>query len=126
MLALNPAAPYTYVCKADRALAPELQTVWTLKPLSVAEQALVDDSFGKYVDGNMQVTTGSQHLTALRIGLQAVSNFNSDTGVALPLVKDSSGMVSEDFLSRIPKDARTELARVIIAGGTLTEIEAKN
>ena len=126
MIALSPKSSYAYVCKAEQEISPELQTTFHLKQLTVSEQASVDDAFGKYVGGDMQVMTGTQHLTALRVGILSVDNLKDSAGATVNVTRTDAGFVSDEFLEKLPKDVRSELARAIIAGARLTETEAQN
>lgn len=133
MEAITPNSSFDYVCKADRDLPKEKQSIWKIKHLSAREEAIIEDAMGEMTKGgNFAINLGSQALLALNIGLNGVENFPPSKPIKFK--RDESSMVPgtnirpwrDRDLSSIPKSARAELAKVIIDGPNLTEEESKN
>jgi hypothetical protein len=133
MKGVSPKDTYEYICREDRSLPKEEQTVFVLNYLDIDQEADIDDKLGCVTDAGYQVSIGSTALLSLHYGLNDVKNLSVD-GESMKLVRDEShrklkGGIrpwKSSCLSAIPKPARTELAEVIRNGGELTEEERKN
>ena len=133
MKGVSPQDTFEYVCKKDRDLPKEEQTVFVLAYLDLDQEADLDDKLGAVTDAGYQVNIGSTTLLALHYGLREVRNLDVK-GAPVVLERDQAkkqlrGGVrpwKHAGLSKIPKSARTELSEVIRAGGELSEDERKN
>ncbi len=114
-----------YICLCDRDLEPKDQTVWTLTPLTVEQEAFLDDN----VQLNGQLQYGTIALHVLNMGLTKVKNFGKVT-----FAREKDGFVypgkmtpwKSDILRKIPIAQRRELSAKIRALADITEEELKN
>jgi len=136
MKAISPKTTFDYVCKCDRDLPKEDQTIWELSHLTAEQEAYLEDRTGALNnDGGYQVSVGSVNLIALHMGLKGVRGFYDENGNKADLVRDErkakklpGGLRpwTDKSLSMIHKDERDELADVIRQTGVLDEEELKN
>ncbi len=130
----NPESTFEYICRADRALPLEEQTIAVLGYLTASQQELLDDSLGFTQDEKFVFTGGKQNTLALHLGLRDLKNFRDESGNEIRLERDETKKylpgkvrpIKDEFLDRIPKDVRNEYALAIKQGGELTEAELKN
>lgn len=132
MIALSLQAMRDYVPVCDRALPKEEQTTFVLRPLSPEDQALLDNVMGEIVDGAYQLKLGTQSLLAVHLGLHDVRNLKDEEGNEVKLVRSGPVRhgryqeISDEFLSRIPKDVRDEISSEIRRSAVLGKEERKN
>ena len=99
--------PHDYVCKGDRDLPREQQTVFRVQYLNAKEQAELRDMLygvsGMGETRSEKFLTGTVALKALKFGLKGWDNFNyDDTGEPIPF--------NEENFSCIPPKERDEIA----------------
>jgi hypothetical protein len=128
-IALDPKATFEYVLEDDRQLEQSKQTVFTLRGLTVAEEAKVADSMISSIPGQEELTfrSGTHQLTILRYGLRGWRNFLSADGVEVPFetTKGSPRQVTDDCLDRLSPLHRQELVAAIMDRGTISEEEGE-
>lgn len=132
-IAIDPSKPWRYVLQCDLPCDADSRTVWLLRPLTVGQYAKLQDSIAA-VDresGTVRVTSGTQVIEALRLGLAGVERFNDAAGKEVPFTTKfnkthSLDIVTDDFLNRLHPDWRDELARAITEHNTLSEDDRKN
>jgi len=128
-IALDPKATFTYVLEDDRTLPEEERTVFTLRGLTVAEEARVADSMISSIPGQEELSfrSGTHQLTVLRHGLRGWSQFVDGTGKDVPFItgKGSPRFVTDDCLDRMLPRHRQELVSVILERGAVTEAEGE-
>lgn len=121
-----------YIPECDRNLPENEQTVFVLKTLSAKDQAIVDDKTGSVdAEGGYKITVGTQNLLLIHLGLVDVRNFKDSNGNDVKLTRSDkliNGIheISNDFIIRIPKDIRSEIAYAIRKGYQLEDEEVKN
>lgn len=124
MKALNPKATHEYVCKEDKKLDENDQTVFVVKYLSIEQSANIRDNMYQ-VDGSMKnrkerILAGTSELEVLKLGLKGWKNFRDElTGEKVDF--DDKNIM--EMIGRIPPAARTELADHIRGESTLSEGE---
>lgn len=128
-IALDPKATFTYVLEDDRKLPQEEQTAFTLRGLTVAEEAKVADSMISSIPGQEELSfrSGTHQLTVLRHGLRGWSNFLDPSGKEVPFEtgKGSPRFVTDASLDRMFPRHRQELVGVILDRGSVTESEGE-
>ena len=128
-IALDPKATFTYVLEDDRTLPEEERTVFTLRGLTVAEEARVAASMISSIPGQEELSfrSGTHQLTVLRHGLRGWSQFVDGTGKDVPFItgKGSPRCVTDDCLDRMLPSHRQELCGVILERGAVTEAEGE-
>lgn len=132
-IAIDPSKPWSYVLQCDRALPEDQRTIWSLRPLTVSQYAKLQDSIAA-VDreaGTVRVTSGTQAVEALRLGLAGVERFFGWDGKPVLFASKfsktlSMEIVTDDFLNRLHPDWRDELARAITEHNQLSEDDRKN
>lgn len=133
---VNPGDTFEYVCRADRGLKKEEQTVFVCGHLTVEQDEDIENKLGSLTDDGYQVAIGSVSLLALHYGLKSVKNIDGK-GTDLVLERDETRKILKGGvrpwksetgkgLSMIKKSARREVAQAIRAGGELSEEELKN
>lgn len=118
-IALDTSKAVPYVCAAERKLPKEQQTVWLIRPRSIADgkaiaQALKDDT----------VTHGS--IVALRRCLKGWENFLNADGTPAQAKHDQAGMLTEESIALIPWDVKDEVAGAIMADASFKEATLGN
>ena len=113
-IALDPRREVKYVLRCDRALPPEKQTTFSIRPLTVRQAAEVKDSLLilDKATQDLKPASGSHELSILRCGLIGCDNFLDSSGKEVRFTM-KSGVVSDEFLDRLAYDWRTELANAI-------------
>ena len=128
-IALDPKATFQYVLEDDRKLPEEDRTVFTLRGLTVAEEARVADSMISSVPGAEELSfrSGTHQLTVLRHGLRGWSNFCSADGsdISFDISKSHPRCVTDDCLDRLGSSHRTELCNAILDRGAVSEAEGE-
>lgn len=133
MKGISPKDTFDFICKEDRELPEDEQTVFVCNYLTVDQEAYLDDRLGFVTDDGYQVALGSTALIALHYGLEDIKNLEVD-GEPVRLERDRTAKKlkggiypwKSSVLSKIPKAARAEVAEAIKAGGEITEEERKN
>lgn len=133
--AIDPRKPYVYISRDDRMQGTQEQTKWMLKPLTASERAQVEDVLVNYVPGKdaMQLRTGSQIITVLRLGLVGVQNFIGADGKPVEFKRKNLGTeaapqweVADEFIDLIAPALRRELANEITENASLSEADRGN
>jgi len=128
-IALDPKATFEYVLEDDQALPKEEQTVFTLRGLTVAEEARVADSMIAGLPGQDELSfrSGTHQLTVLRYGLRGWSGFNDGTGNAVEFLMTTTHpkQVKDTSLDRLLAKHRTELVNAILERGSVNEDEGE-
>lgn len=128
-IALDPKATFEYVLEDDRTLDAEAQTRFTLRGLTVAEEARVADSMISSIPGQEELSfrSGTHQLTVLRYGLRGWTNFLTAEGTQVPfeVSKGSPRHVTDECLDRLLPRHRQELVGVILERGSVSEAEGE-
>jgi hypothetical protein len=128
-IALDPKATFEYVLEDDQSLPKEDQTVFTLRGLTVAEEARVADSMISGLPGQDELSfrSGTHQLTVLRYGLRGWTGFLDGEGkpVAFETSNGSPRHVKDSSLDRILPKYRTELVNAILERGSVNEAEGE-
>ena len=128
-IALDPKATFTYVLEDDRTIPEGERTVFTLRGLTVAEEARVADSMISSIPGQEELSfrSGTHQLTVLRHGLRGWSQFLDGTGAEVPFTigKGNPRCVTDECLDRMLPRHRQELCGVILDRGAVTEAEGE-
>ena len=126
-IALDPKQTFSFVLKDDLDLPEDQRTTFTLRGLTVSEEAMVTDSMIAATSSadEFSLRTGTHQLTVLRLGLKGWTNFNDAEGkpVAFEVAKGHPKHVTDDALDRILPRHRQEIANAILERGTVTEDE---
>ena len=133
---ITPGDTFEYICREDRKLPKEEQTVFVCGYTDADQDADLDDKLGALTDDGYQVAMGSLTMLALHYGLKEVRNIDGK-GNDLKLERDETAKKlkgglkpwktgPKEGLSLIKKAARNEVAEAIKKGGELTEEELKN
>tara|TARA_R110000824_G_scaffold209433_1_gene395214 strand:+ start:115 stop:507 length:393 start_codon:yes stop_codon:yes gene_type:complete len=128
-IALDPKATFDYVVEDDRKLPKEEQTTFTLRGLTVSEEARVADTMISSIPGQEELAfrSGTHQLTVLRQGLRGWSNFMSPGGEEISFDKGKAHpkVITDDCLDRLSSAHRQELVSAILDRGAVTESEGK-
>lgn len=128
-IALDPKATFTYVLEDDRKLPEEDRTTFTLRGLTVAEEAKVADSMISSIPGQEELSfrSGTHQLTVLRHGLRGWSHFLDSDGNEVPFEtgRGNPRHVTDDCLDRILPRHRQELVGAILDRGSISEAEGE-
>tara|TARA_Y100000310_G_scaffold329497_1_gene399476 strand:+ start:109 stop:501 length:393 start_codon:yes stop_codon:yes gene_type:complete len=128
-IALDPKATFTHVLEDDRKLPEGEQTMFTLRGLTVSEEAKVADSMIASIPGQEELSfrSGTHQLTVLRYGLRDWSNFIDSNGkaVSYDATKGNPRHVTNECLDRLLPRHRQELVGVILERGAVTEKEGE-
>ena len=128
-IALDPKATFEYVLEDDRKLPLEEQTTFTLRGLTVAEEAKVADSMISSTPGADELTfrSGTHQLTVLRQGLRGWANLLDGNGKAVSFEKERAhpSFVTDACLDRLLPIHRTELVSAILDRGSISEEEGE-
>jgi len=133
---ITPGDTFEYICREDRDLPQDEQTVFVCGHLTVEQDEDIENRLGALTDDGYQVAMGSISLLALHYGLKSVKNIDGK-GADLNLERDETKKLLKgglrpwktkqgEGLSLIKKSARNEVAQAIRAGGNLSEEELKN
>ena len=124
MIALDPKDDWEFIPTCDRNLKDSEQTKFILKHLDAKEDAYLSDRLGQIKDGDYAINLGTQNLITLHIGLKDVINFKDAKGKQVKLKRNTKENkicgdhpLHMEFINRIPKEIRTEVA-VAIADGS--------
>lgn len=128
-IALDPKATFPYVLEDDRKLPEEEQTIFTLRGLTVAEEARVADSMISSIPGAEELSfrSGTHQLTVLRHGLRDWSGFPDASGgkVDFETTRSHPKMVTDECLDRLSSAHRTELVNAILERGAVSVSEGE-
>ena len=130
MLAIDPTKDRKeIVARVDKGRKPEEQTIFVCRPLSVYEDAAVNDltRFGK--SGELQLNTQQKNVLAFRLGLVEVRNLQGPEGKEVKLEREETpwGLAaSEGFLSRVPPKVVKEIGEAIRDMSSPSEDELGN
>ena len=128
-IALDPKATFEYVLEDDRKLPEDKQTVFTLRGLTVAEEAKVADSMISSIPGQEELSfrSGTHQLTVLRFGLRGWRGFKDAEGkhVEFEAGRGSPRHVGDASLDRLLPRHRQELVGAIMDRGAITESEGE-
>ena len=128
-IALDPKATFDFVLEDDRKLPEDEQTVFTLRGLTVAEEAKVADSMISSIPGAEELSfrSGTHQLTVLRFGLRGWKNFTDSDGkeVEMELSRGNPRQVTDDSLDRLIPRHRQELVGAIMDRGSISESEGE-
>lgn len=123
-IALDPKATFTYVLEDDRSADPESRTTFTLRGLTVGEEARVADSMISSVPGEDELSyrSGTHQLTVLRYGLRDWANLNDSDGKPVPfeMAKSHPRHITDASLDRLSAKHRQELTAAILDRGAVT------
>lgn len=114
----DPRQPWDYVLEEQRSLAPELQTVFHLRPLSVSQRMAILDSLSPNRHGILfDQDLGTRYLRSLRAGLAGWTHGGHVPADAPRFEVDKrTGAVSDASLERFSMRVLGELARAIENG----------
>lgn len=134
MIVVNPGQTRRYVLKEERELPVDKQSVFLLRPLTLAESSKLEDmAVGIGAGNNVTVNSGSVRIQALRFGLAGWENVVDASGNAVEFrstTKKERGVEivqpDDSIIAMIPPKARLELAEEITNGGSIDEDDAKN
>jgi len=128
-IALDPKATFEFVLEDDRSLPEEEQTVFTLRGLTVAEEARVADSMISSIPGAEELSfrSGTHQLTVLRFGLRGWRNLPTASGgeVKFDMTRGNPRVVTDDCLDRLLARHRSEISAAILERGAVTEEEGE-
>jgi hypothetical protein len=128
-IALDPKATFEYVLEDDQSLPKEEQTVFTLRGLTVAEEARVADSMIAGLPGQDELSfrSGTHQLTVLRFGLRGWTGFNDAEGTPVEFSRTTTHpkQVKDISLDRLIPKHRTELVNAILERGSVNEDEGE-
>lgn len=134
MITLDPNSTREYVLRDDRSLPPEEQSVFLLRPLTLAQQTAIKDAMASVnASQDIKINAGTQELHALRFGLAGWRNVRDSKGNQEEAKGTTSKRNGVDFftlddttIEKIPPKYRAELAEEITNGSGLSGDEAKN
>lgn len=118
-IALDTSKIVRYVTEADRKLPSEKQTVWLLKPRTLAAGRSV-------ATAAKDATATEATIVLLRHCLNGWENFLRADGTPAQAKHDQSGLLTEESIALVPWDVRDELAVVLMRDSTFTEAALGN
>tara|TARA_Y100000310_G_scaffold336739_1_gene422116 strand:- start:28309 stop:28701 length:393 start_codon:yes stop_codon:yes gene_type:complete len=128
-IALDPKATFEYVLEDDTGLPEEDRTVFTLRGLTVAEEARVADNMIASIPGQEELSfrSGTHQLTVLRFGLRGWRNFKAADEKEVPFEtgRGNPHHVTDAALDRLLPRYRQELVSAIMDRGSITEPEGE-
>jgi len=128
-IALDPKATFEYVLEDDRKIPEEDRTVFTLRGLTVAEEARVADNMIASIPGQEELSfrSGTHQLTVLRFGLRGWKNFKSsdEKDVPFEMGRGNPRQVTDEALDRLLPRHRQELVSAIMDRGSISESEGE-
>lgn len=135
-VARNKLETVRYVTIADRALPPERQSVFLLRPLSNKTRAQIQNLVQLHNDGKTSPLLGSMRRAALKAGLIGWENFADAGGTPVPFATEKGPRLflgvevvnapTDETLEWLSPEDEGELANAIINHSTLDEDDAKN
>lgn len=133
MKAISPKGLIRFVPSVDKKLPKEEQTVFILKPLTVEEEAILDDAQWRVINGKREFSFARKCLAAIHLALVGVENFSDEDGNKFNVEREefeheTLGIkeIKEEFLAKIPKSVRDEIALAILTSMNPTEEQRKN
>lgn len=128
-IALDPKATFDYVLEDDRSQPEGEQTLFTLRGLTVAQEARVADNMIASIPGQEELSfrSGTHQLTVLRYGLRGWANFKDAGGddVVFRTENGSPRHVTDACLDRLLPKHRTELVNAVLERGSVDEAEGE-
>jgi hypothetical protein len=128
-IALDPKATFTYVLEDDRSSEPDARTTFTLRGLTVGEEARVADSMISSVPGEDELSyrSGTHQLTVLRFGLRGWTQFNDGEGneVRFDMTRSHPKHITDECLDRLSAQHRQELTSAILDRGAVSKEEGE-
>lgn len=126
MKAIDPRKQFDYVPECERMLPESEQVVAVIKGLTIGDETAIKDALYAGTHG-ISISLAGQQLMALRVGLVDLKNFKGSDGVVIPVARDkNTGLITDEFLVRIPYEVRAEIARVILDSLSVSGEELKN
>lgn len=127
VIAADPRIPFDYILGIDRKKPRQEQTVFKLKILSPTEEAEIQDSGISMVkEQEFKFNLGKKKIQILKAGLVGWNNFKDRDGKDVLFNTDKNGEPTDESLSRLRPEWRTELANAITEQNTMSEEEIKN
>jgi hypothetical protein len=133
MKALSPRQVMRFVPSCDRKKPSEQQTVFLLKPLTVEEEDILEDSFWRLSQNGQKnrPSFSSKCTMAVHLAIVKIENLEGVEGSVEPPreeIPDEFGVnrIESDFMLSIPKPVRDEIALFVLNGMSPTEEERKN
>lgn len=113
-----------FILEEDRKLDADEQTIFTIKPLSARDYAVVQDRLKLKGSGDdMSIENASSYnLDVLKLGLKGWSNFKNAEGNEI-VFKPKDVLGSIDYVN---VDYRYEIATAIIELSVMGEVQIKN
>jgi hypothetical protein len=128
-IALDPKATFQYILEDDRTLPDDERTTFTLRGLTVAEEAKVADSMIASIPGQEELSfrSGTHQLTILRHGLRGWANLSDASGkqISFEVSRGSPKQVTDSCLDRLLPRHRQELMGAILERGAISESEGE-
>lgn len=118
-IALDTSKIVRYVAEGERKLPKEQQTVWLVKPRTLAAGRAIAAAAK---DG----TTTEATIVLLRHCLSGWENFLRGDGQPVQAKHDQAGLLAEESIALVPWDVRDELAVAIMRDTTFTEATLGN
>lgn len=126
MKAIDPRKQFEYVPECERALPESERVVAVIKGLTLSDETAIKDALYSGTHG-ISISLAGQQRMALSVGLVDLKNFKDRDGVLIPVTRDkNTGLITDEFLFRIPYEVRSEIARVILESLNATGDELKN
>jgi hypothetical protein len=118
-IALDTSKVVRYVCENERSLPKEQQTVWLLKPRTLAAGRAIAQAAkdGTHAEATIQV---------LRHCLDGWENLLHASGAPAQVKKDQAGLLTEESIGLVPWGVRDELVVVAMRDSTFTEATLGN
>jgi hypothetical protein len=132
LIAIDPQSTFSFVSSIQDGASEEDIVTFELKHLSAREESFLEDKLGHIRDGDFHINLGSQNRLALDIGLVEVHNFKDNKGNTVVVERKKEKVhigfypLKDEFLDRIPKVVRNEIAQAIMAGNKLEDQDLKN
>lgn len=127
MKALDIRQTIDFVPSCDKDLPDSEQTVFVVQPLSPMAQAVIENEVGYVEGGRYHHQAGAQNLALLHLGLVDVRNLKDSAGQQVAFCRTGKKTlgggrydeIEQDFLARIPKSVRDEVARFIDSSNSI-------
>ena len=137
VIAVNANETFPYICRAERELPKEKQTVFRLRRLPASVGMSLDNLHEAASTGaHVTLRVGAQRNVTLRAGLAGWENlpdsdgkpveFRAVTGERVVFGITLRNPCHESMIDLLPEEVAEELANAIRAGNTVTTTDAKN
>lgn len=125
MKLLDPRKQFEYTLKSEMKVPESDRVSAIIKGLTLSDETQIIDALysGK---GERVVSIAGQQLMAIKVGLVDFKNLKDSEGKKVEIERDEQGLVSDEFLARIPNDIRQEIARVILDSMQPSGYDLKN